>query len=183
MKLTLVRHGETEENIHHIIQGQNPGHLSENGRKEVQELALKLSTRKFDAIYSSDLLRCVDTAKPIHEYMKSTPLIYSKEIRELSFGRFEGFPAFFTKIGIKLGAIFNLKAPGGENWTDLSNRVIPFLNSIYEKYPDGNVLLVTHGGPIRFIIPLLDKSIKSKTFDQAVPNCSIWELNLNAKII
>ena len=39
MKLTLIRHGETEENVQGIIQGQMPGHLTEKGKRQAQEVA------------------------------------------------------------------------------------------------------------------------------------------------
>jgi broad specificity phosphatase PhoE len=182
MKLTLLRHGETEENRLHIVQGQRAGQLSERGKQEVLEVAKKLKDVKFDAIYSSDLLRCKDTVIPIHNYHKDVPLRYSKAVREISFGRLEGMPSPFFKFTIRIGAALNLKAPGGENWGDLKRRVIPFLNQVYSEYPNGNILVVTHGGPIRLITALLDKNPHTRPHSLIIPNCSIWEHSMNRLI-
>lgn len=182
MKLTLLRHAETEENVHHIIQGQKPGHLSEFGKQQAIEIAEELKNTPYDAIYSSDLKRCADTAEYIHKHHRSTPLIYEKALREVSFGRFEGMPAIFSKLGLKIGARLNLKAPGGENWHDLQGRVVPFINQLYAKYPNGSVLVVTHGGPIRLLKPLLDKNLSKTSFVDNVPNCLPWEIVMNGPI-
>ena len=67
MKLILTRHGETVDNIKGILQGQNPGKLSENGIQQAKQLALRLKNENIDAIYSSDLARAADTAKEIYK--------------------------------------------------------------------------------------------------------------------
>jgi broad specificity phosphatase PhoE len=181
MKLTLLRHGETEENLNHIIQGQSAGHLSELGKKQVEKVADELKSRHFDVIYSSDLARCVDTAEPIHKIFPKTPLIYSKAIREVSFGKFEGRHTHFIKLA-RLGTMLNLKVPGGENWHDLKRRVIPFLNELYSKYPGGDILIISHGGPIRVMISLLHKSLDKSPHALIIPNCSTWDLEMDQPI-
>ncbi len=66
MKLILVRHGETEENKNLIlIGGECQGTLSEKGKQQAKEMALKLKDVRIDVICSSDLARVVDTASEI----------------------------------------------------------------------------------------------------------------------
>ena len=50
IELILSRHGETEENKLHIMQGQLPGHLSELGKQQAKALAETLDKEKLDVI-------------------------------------------------------------------------------------------------------------------------------------
>ena len=65
MRLILTRHGKTVENMNDIMQGWLPGELSEEGKEQAKHVAERLKDRKIDVAYSSDLKRCVDTAKEI----------------------------------------------------------------------------------------------------------------------
>ena len=62
ISLILSRHGETEENKLRIMQGQMPGHLSELGKQQAEQLADLLEGEEIDVIVSSDLARSYDTA-------------------------------------------------------------------------------------------------------------------------
>ena len=57
MRLIIVRHGETNENVQKIVQGQKLGSLSERGWKQTKLLAERLKDEKVDIIISSDLER------------------------------------------------------------------------------------------------------------------------------
>lgn len=61
--LYLVRHGQTEENIARIFQGHLPGTLTAEGIAQAKALHETLLDVPLDAIVSSDLRRCVDTAR------------------------------------------------------------------------------------------------------------------------
>ena len=63
--LYLVRHGETVDNANHIMQGQTPGELNEQGIKQAEELADRLKDEPIDAFISSDLQRSIHTCKLI----------------------------------------------------------------------------------------------------------------------
>ena len=60
--LYLVRHGETYDNVAHIMQGQRQGELTDIGISQIEELATSLSDVHFNAIASSDLKRAFDSA-------------------------------------------------------------------------------------------------------------------------
>ena len=66
MYLILLRHAETEENRNGIVQGQHPGRVSELGKSQIETVVNKLKNETIDAIYSSDLKRCTDTAEPYY---------------------------------------------------------------------------------------------------------------------
>ena len=65
ISLILSRHGETEENKLRIMQGQMPGHLSELGKQQAEQLADLLEKEEIDIIVSSDLARSYDTAMAV----------------------------------------------------------------------------------------------------------------------
>ena len=62
MKITLVRHAETEQNILDLCQGRQNNQLSDNGRTKCKLLKAKLKDIKFDYCYMSPMLRTVETA-------------------------------------------------------------------------------------------------------------------------
>ena len=92
MKLFLVRHGETEENLAGVLMGHHHGVLTEKGKQQAKETAEILKSYKFNHIYSSDLNRCVDTAEFIKEFHPDTALTFTKELRERNLGVFQGQP-------------------------------------------------------------------------------------------
>ena len=93
--LYLVRHGETEDNVNQIMQGQTQGRLTTNGIAQAREVRDQMASESFAAIIASDLKRSVDTAtiiaEPHHLTVVQTPLL-----RERDWGGFTGryIPAF-----------------------------------------------------------------------------------------
>ena len=87
--LFLARHGETEDNAAHILQGQLPGKLSHQGIEQAKDLALELKDTTFEYIISSDLARCVHTADIINEG-RDIPHIQTPLLRERDWGSFTG---------------------------------------------------------------------------------------------
>jgi probable phosphoglycerate mutase len=68
VRIYIVRHGETEENKQKRIQGHLDTALNLEGEKQADLIAKELKDIPFDACYSSDLRRAVDTAKRILVY-------------------------------------------------------------------------------------------------------------------
>jgi len=176
MKITLVRHGETEENVRGIIQGQQPGHLTERGREQAFAAAGKLKGRHFDAIYCSDLQRCLDTAEPIRQAFPDVPFVIDRQLRERYGGNFEGQPLELLEPHRVSGDWYSFRLPGGgESWDDTRLRQVPFLNQLFEKYPKGSVLVISHGGPVRGIRSLLEGRSLEDIDAEGTPNAGIWE--------
>lgn len=182
MRLILIRHAETIENRQGIIQGQRPGRISELGKQQIATIADTIKHEQVEVIYTSDLLRCIKTAEPLHQYYKNAPYILSSELREFSYGKLQSLPlGRFIRLVPKSGLVMHVKLPGSESYKQVQTRLIIFLNQLYKSYPNSTVLLITHGGPIRLIRILLDKNIKLTT-RQIIDNCSIWRLDMNSPI-
>lgn len=182
MKLILVRHGETEENANRIIQGHGHGTLTPRGKRQIKQVAKELADERIDVMYSSDLRRCVETARAIHTYHRQAPLILRTELREFRFGIFQGLPANWFSWIKRLDGGVKLRLPGIETPQMVRERLVPFLNHIFEKHADETVLLVTHGGPIRIIRSQLESIPLKDLFQEAIPNCSIWRLTMTKAI-
>ena len=183
MKLTLVRHGETLENVQQTIQGHLPGHLTDKGRHQAEEAAKKLNGRPFDVIYSSDLQRCLDTAGPIRRKFPNAPFVTDELLRERKGGSFEGKPLSLLNGHRELGDWYSFRLPdGGESWDDVRLRQIPFLNSLFAKYSNKSVLVITHGGPLRGIRSLLEGKSLHEIDTEGTPNAGIWDEIMTAPV-
>ena len=183
MKLTLVRHGETVENVENIIQGQLPGHLTEKGRAQAEAAAEQLKHEHFDAIYCSDQQRCLDTVEPIRARHPDAQFHTHELLRERKGGSLEGRPLSELPVSYGTPEWYSYRLPdGGESWEDVRARQIALLNELYTKYPNGSVLLVTHGGPVRGIRSLLEHRTLADIDTEGTPNAGIWHETMTAPL-
>lgn len=150
----MVRHGNTEFNKKRRLQGgQVDSPLTKQGYKDAFLLAKKLKKIKFDAIFSSDLGRTFITAHIIADELRLTNKIFrEKELREIDFGNLTA--KFKEEISVEYKNIksnSNYKAPNGESYMDVKNRIIKNLFYLANtKYK--NLLIVTHAGCIRSVM-------------------------------
>jgi len=140
----FVRHGQTDWNLEHKIQGRIDIELNDFGRKQALETQERLKDIIFDAIFYSPLIRAKETAEIIAESHKDTPLIMADELIERNFGEYEGKHNNGDYYG--LWQYDNDDTPNGETPKDLEARIFPFLDRIRREYKDKNILLVAHGG-------------------------------------
>lgn len=151
--LYLVRHGETVDNAHHIMQGQTPGELNEKGVQQAKELAEQLKDESIDAFVSSDLRRSIHTceliAAPHGQAVATTPLL-----RERDWGSF---------TGKYIPDLANLNDPS--QWPDdiesldaLKARAKEFLAWVGQEYTGMKVVAVGHG--------IINKAIQSVYYDK-----------------
>ncbi|MBR6287548.1 MAG: histidine phosphatase family protein [Bacteroidaceae bacterium] len=141
--LYIVRHGETEENKQHILQGHLPGHLTENGIEQIRQLRDQLSSIPFDAIVCSDLKRCVDTANILNEPHKLR-ILTTKLLRERDWGDY---------TGVSIASVDRSKPfpKNVESEAAMKKRAGIFLDFVRKTYPGKTVLSVGHGLFNRYI--------------------------------
>jgi probable phosphoglycerate mutase len=94
-ELVLVRHGETDFNVESRLQGQMyPGPpLNSNGINQAEALAVLLEEEKFDALYTSDLQRTLETIEIVHKHhynQKNLVITTESDLRERRLGQVEG---------------------------------------------------------------------------------------------
>lgn len=186
MDLIIIRHGATDDNSRGVVRNNSKQSLSAQGRQQAKDLAAKLKNEHIAAIYSSDYQRCIETAEILHSYNKNLPLQFASEIQEMHGGGTLdkiGFPPSVIVNGIQLLKLLHLKTPGGESWKELCARVGSFLNKTYEKYPNDKVILVTHGIAMQAMRSLLEDNRGRKFKLKEVPNCTVWRIDMNNKIM
>jgi len=157
--LYLVRHGETEWNKNGIIQGQLDSPLTNEGIKQVQQIADELKDIHFDAIFSSDLHRAYKSADIIN-IERQLVIQTSKALRERSWGHYEGTSReeYWKKFQHLMDKVKELSEKEQtkfkfdydiESEEDVIGRFFTQLREIAVAYPSKNVLIVSHGGCLR----------------------------------
>jgi phosphoserine phosphatase len=154
MRLILARHGETKGNVLGINEGQMQGELTANGRTQARQLGKRLSSEKIDAIYVSDLRRCVQTAEHVVISHPYTPIFYESLLRERSLGNLEGLQRGEVRAtALQKGqTIWEYKPEGGESIEDVKLRVKQFVQRLRASHAGHTVLIVSHG---QFIVNLI----------------------------
>jgi 2,3-bisphosphoglycerate-dependent phosphoglycerate mutase len=157
----LVRHGESAWNVARRVQGQSPhaGSLTAHGvaqaRDIAEELAAVVSART--VLLSSDLPRARDTAA-IVAARTGLPLRVDAGLREQDLGTLEERGVDEDFDGEPIAAVIERlwreperRAPGGESVHDMHRRVIAALRRAATAMPGRDLVVVTHGGPIRVV--------------------------------
>lgn len=182
--LYIVRHGKTMFNTIERVQGWCDTPLTKQGQEGIHYLGKGLKDVDFSFAYSSDSGRAIETARIIlseHAKGKDIPYFIDQKIREWCFGSLEGgydmemwgvIPRvlnfktydemFTTDVTFEqiANAIYNLDTAGwAETYDTLKNRVWSGFEDIAhhcEKNGGGNVLVVSHGLTIGFLLSLID---------------------------
>lgn len=182
MNIYLIRHGRQNSKLCNIDVD-----LAEEGRRQSALVGERLASVGMEAVYSSHLIRAVETAREANRYWNAKHII-RQELREISFGDMEGM------ADEKIAAIYgdfqkeqarleqDLPYPGGECAGDVIKRAIPVLEEIASSGYQ-NVAVVTHGGVIRSVTSaLLHMEPKFyRLLGNSLENCSITEVHWNEK--
>lgn len=152
MLIFLVRHAESTWNSKKKIQGQKDPPLSSYGKREARLVGKRFKELVFDEVFSSPLKRALETARSI--VGKKADIHVDDDLREINLGKWEGRTLF--QIRKQYGEKFDrwavrpdrIPIPGGEDFKAFVRRVKKALRKIEKKNPDGNVLVVGHGGVI-----------------------------------
>ena len=148
ISLILSRHGETEENKLRIMQGQMPGHLSELGKQQAEQLADLLEEEEIDVIVSSDLARSYDTAMAVARRKGLEP-VRTPLLREMDWGIYTG------KVANEMD--FKNLPESVESVEALYKRAGEFLQFLQTNCPGKRILAIGHGGFNRAIIVRIEK--------------------------
>lgn len=146
--LYFVRHGQTDCNLGHKIQGKSDVELNNAGLIQANEAAEYLKNGNFGIkrIVSSDLKRTAQTAQIIGNKLHIL-VDYDTRLREYNFGQLEGQTPFSVPRETLVQFMQNPQSMGGEPFEDAFARISAVLDSI--DY-NTNTILVSHGGIMRF---------------------------------
>ena len=156
--LTLVRHAATEwSGIRYC--GRTDAPLSDAGREQVAPLVAYLSavTQRHTTVLTSPARRCRDTASPIAAALQGE-LLVDDRLREIDFGdaeklTFAEIEARWPSLAAALAAgETGIDWPGGERCGDFTERVQAVWADLSRNATD--VVIVTHGGPLRAMLDI-----------------------------
>jgi broad specificity phosphatase PhoE len=142
------------------IQGRSDPDLSPDGYAQSRALLEQLKDRRIAAIYTSTLKRSILTAQPIANHF-SLPLQKRPELDEIAFGILEGkqIPGFDGEVLSEWERFkenrFTYRIPGGENYTDVMNRIRPFVETILRSSKGQEILIVGHRVVNQMLIGIL----------------------------
>jgi len=176
-RVLLVRHGQSEWNADGRWQGQADPPLTDLGRHQALHAARNLGS--VDAIVASDLHRASETALIIANELGVGPLVLEPDLRERDAGEWSGltraeierdWPGYLDPPPADRHASFGngpagdasaqpeaerRRPPGWEPDDVLIARAVAALGRVHDLAPDGEVIVVTHGGVVYSIEGLL----------------------------
>ncbi|MCL2437102.1 MAG: histidine phosphatase family protein, partial [Clostridiales bacterium] len=163
-RIILIRHGQIRQHEKKIFLGQSDIPLSEFGKEQAKEAALKVQALcpQTSVMYCSDLLRAKETADIISSVLECKEVVPIKAFREMSLGSWDGayiddikskFPLEFERRGKQLLTYkCDRKA---ENFYDLQYRTVNALKKILKSDIQKDVVIVAHAGTIRMLAAAL----------------------------
>ena len=157
MKLIQIRHAQSSWNLLEKVQGNRNPRLSKIGILQAELLAKALSKEKIDIIYSSPLLRSLQTAKIIAKF-KKIPVYKNKALREFMLGDWEGKTV--DELNNKFSHLYDdwlrnpsrVQIPNAERFLVFKKRVLHFFNKVFLLSPNSSAAVVTHGGVIYVLL-------------------------------
>lgn len=180
MKVYFIRHGETELNRMHILQGHIDTELNSEGihQASLARDLIKKKSMKFDQIFCSPLKRAVQTAEIVTERnMRDFEL--RKELIEIDYGPYDGQPIKYLDRSMMNFLMNPEKAdiPAGvESLHKVYERCGNFLEELSE-YNYNSVLIVSHGIAIRSMFTYIrnnNNNTANSWWDFQIDNCEMF---------
>lgn len=154
--VVLMRHGEAVNNVKHILTGRSlVFHLTERGKLQVQEASEMLKPMRIEAIYTSPIVRAVETAGIVGENL-SLPYTIDERLTETDMGIFTGMNYFdvinrYRDVLLAFYSGRDTSMYGLESFNSIKARVLSMIDDAVKRHK-GNVLLITHLDPIKAVI-------------------------------
>ncbi len=178
MKIIFVRHGQTSWNFQGKLQGQLDIPLDKVGFAQTKTLSAKLKKEKIDIIFSSPLIRALDTAIPVANTFNMS-VISTSLVSERNFGILQGIRLkeidknTETKVMLQKTIDPFYKPYMGESLEDLQKRILKFLTFLNEFDNSTTILCVTHGGVLDLIYRFSKNKPINTPRDWIIPNTGI----------
>lgn len=184
LNLYFLRHGQTQFNVLLRLQGWSNSQLTQNGINDAKKAGDVFSLVKFDAAYSSDLTRALETGRLfLKQAGQNLPIFESKGLREIGFGYYEGLDGrsvwniaelkakeiyhlpkdAVIDEAMKLDMLYRLDPLGlAENYEQFITRLTNGIQEIVSQHTEGNILIVSHSSAIKALFNTLDKNYKTQ---------------------
>jgi alpha-ribazole phosphatase/probable phosphoglycerate mutase len=175
LKIYVTRHGQTDYNKKRMMQGRSDIPLNDVGIQQAKDRRASLGDIKFDAVYSSPLIRAVQTAEIIGNVSRDE-IITDERIIEANFGPYELMGYYST--GLKMMSYWSFPeifpAPAGvETIAEMCERTTSFLKELETREYE-TVLVACHGGIIRPIRGYFEGRKNGIIWRPRPKNCEIF---------
>ena len=155
-RILLVRHAENNYTQTGKLAGWIKGvHLNEVGRLQASTLADNLAIYPIKYIYSSPLVRALETARPIAS-SKNLNVLKCTQIGEVRYGQWQGKSLRVLRRRKLWNQIQNVPSlssfPDGESIRYAQSRAVGAVEKILVKHPKSCIVLVSHADVIKMIL-------------------------------
>ena len=181
--LYIIRHGRTDWNDMHKLQGRTDTNLNVEGIKMAEEASEESRDVHFDVCFCSPLNRAKQTAEILLKG-RDVPVIYDDRLMEMCFGSSEGETNCFEHPESPVYTFFmdpaNYDTPpeGAESMQELFDRTGAFLKEAVDPLlAEGkDVLIVGHGAMNSSIICQVKGRGVADFWKDGIANCKLMKL-------
>ena len=180
-RIFIIRHGKTEMNQAKLLQGRSDHPLNDEGIGQAKEAAGMLQGISFSHVFTSPLIRAVETARIVVPGVE--PEVDDRLI-EMDYGPYEGTDLLHLPVEMKIffSDFVNNPAPEGmEQLSEVVARAGSFLEEI--RRLDGDILVSTHAIAMKGLLEYLTPGSDGSYWSKFIGNCAIYMAeNVNGKI-
>ena len=151
-------HGTTYDNANKKCSGWNQVDLNDLGKEQAADLG-KNTPYTFDILFTSDLIRAINTAKiafPDFEF------ITDSRLRECNYGKYDGEDKSLVNYADHIDNPF----PNGESLKDVEHRINEFIEFLKENYDGKTIGIIAHRAP-QLALEVITKEI---SWEEAIEN-------------
>jgi probable phosphoglycerate mutase len=177
-RICIIRHGETDWNVEKRIQGHTDVPLNETGRAQAMAMAFNAAHQRFQAIYSSDLARTVETAKLLAQREEQQVKLLP-QLRERHYGVFQGItaeegaarcPAAYAHY---VARDLNYDFETGESLLGFAERVSEGIDWLVRHHSGQTIAAVSHSGVLDVVYRRATGRPLHTPRDFKIPNCAL----------
>ena len=181
--LYIIRHGKTDWNLKHKLQGRTDIPLNDEGRDMALEAGERYKDIHFDVCYCSPLVRAKETAELLLKG-RDVPIITDDRLVEMCFGEFEGVENSFSIPDCQINTLFfhpeeYVPEGGAESLDELFERTGSFLDEValplVEQGKD--VLIVGHGAMNSSIVCRMRNMERKDFWSAGIKNCELISIS------
>lgn len=187
-RLVLVRHGRTEHNLHSRLTGWGDPELDALGLAQARLVGRHVAqTYRVDLLFSSPLLRALETARQIGREAGLQPVVV-ESLKEVHFGDCEGLteeeiavahPEVFARSRVFEDMEFGW--PNGETRSEFNTRVRSGLDEVIRRSLGKTAVVASHGGVIANLLATLETGNPAMWPRYIVHNCSTTEVETDGE--
>ena len=159
IKIIYFVHGTTYDNATGKCSGWKQVELNDLGKEQAKNLGKVTKDLKFDIIFTSDLIRAIDSANIAWPSLNK---VEDKRLRECNYGDYDGESKDLVVYEEHIDTPF----PNGESLKDVELRINEFINDIKVKYDNKTIAIVAHRAP-QLALEVLTKYI---TWEEVIKN-------------